>query len=376
MQAKAFVRQIAAQIFRDFPSKGAVLQYLLQGAWDIENSNDLQDILWGWTPKRCSEPMDLEGPRARVSLEAAKLGLTHSDAFFHKIFFDAAVLSYTNPRYRDAGSVRRTFKFFLSLGMNIEGKDPESGRTPILSIAMMSSSWCEECSVGAQWLQVFLEHGADVTAVDHDGRGPLHLSMAQHRRSQPIYFDRDCLGKFQKVVLLLRAGCSVDAVDVYGKTPGDMAREHMWEDGWTYALAETGMLAKESAEELRTKVSGVIQLSMIVWLCHQADGPKLERSGFDNWFEFYARRLKKEKSALIWQRALRIDDSDVVGGEGASSKNVQSEIVDNTNLSPLSRSQSWSTIPAVSTEVSTNAQQSDTDVIEDIIQTGQHHIWM
>ena len=143
---------------------------------------------------------------------------------------------------------------------------------------------------------------------------------------------------------------------------------------------------------------------MSFWLSRQADSPKVEQLGFHNWLDFYENWVPMEggnvytgygdeereevltdyvghlvEFFLLHQRdymkknfshLLKVDAEDTSGKDG------QSEDADNTDPPPLSSWASESTIPPLSKGVSTNADQSNTDDMGNIIGTGQHHIWM
>lgn len=258
------MRQLAAEFYYICSIEGAVFQYLLQGAWDIENSNDLQNILWGRSTYRTTPAIDrkdFEGARAQASLDACRLGQPLSDAFFHSLFSENGGLWSMTLGNEDTDSVRQYFELFLRLGMNPEYIDPESGRSLFLSVTKLNCARGLHPSLTVSWLQVFLEYGADVTVVDHVGRGPLHLTMERSRTNFYLNYDR-LLYIHQTIILLLRAGCSVDAVDVYGYTPGDLARENHWEDAWIDALEETGMLTDEIMDEVMEEVHKKVRAVM------------------------------------------------------------------------------------------------------------------
>lgn len=119
--------------------------------------------------------------------------------------------------------------------MDIESKRHYTNETPLLSMARKFQI------VPPTVLRALLYCGVDVSAVDYKGRGLLHLALMRNRRRQ-LSFE----WLKRKIVLLLRAGCSIYAVDDFGRTPTDLARETCVSIIWKRALGEVGMLDEET----------------------------------------------------------------------------------------------------------------------------------
>ncbi len=134
-------------------------------------------------------------------------------------------------------------RFLIDQGADIEYRDLLTRETPLLIIAEADDI------TNVDEMQVFLRLTADYSAVDYKGRGPLHLALKPSREalSRPVrrlfpiqLLDRHDLK--EKLVHLLQAGCSIHAVDNYGRTPTDVARKWRRKKAWEAALQEVGKL--------------------------------------------------------------------------------------------------------------------------------------
>ena len=208
-----------------------ITQYLLRGAWDIENSNNLQSIIWDTIEPPERRTKEYFETRYVVSKWVRELREGLDDEFFS----DNTPYAYVLSMHMDAESLRERLRFFLSVGMNLESRAHSSGETLLLYVAG------EGYPSSVTSLRVLLELGADYTATDYTGRGPLHLALPIEflpRNMSYVEYSHWSLFRVEKLVLLLRAGCSVNAIDHYGRTPGDMAREIGLENVWMSALQE------------------------------------------------------------------------------------------------------------------------------------------
>lgn len=144
--------------------------------------------------------------------------------------------------------VREWCGTFIQFGMDIESRDSLTGRTPLLLLA-------EGKEVNSLiWMKALLYHGASVAAVDHEGRGPLHLTLRQgkwqtRRRAKII---------MRMLVLLLSQGCSIQVMDNYGRTPTDLVRGTCMREIWRRALQKVGLWSAEVEHSLYDEVSVVI----------------------------------------------------------------------------------------------------------------------
>ena len=100
----------------------------------------------------------------------------------------------------------------------------------------------EDTISSLQSMLVLSRFDADYSAVDYKGRGPLHLTL-KPSRTYAFDFQRLHSRAFKdKLVHLLQAGCSIHAVDKYGRTPTDVARRWRRTKAWVAALREVGKL--------------------------------------------------------------------------------------------------------------------------------------
>jgi Acyltransferase family/Ankyrin repeats (3 copies) len=96
----------------------------------------------------------------------------------------------------DVGAIER----HLASGAGVDDVDPEHGGTPLLWAAAKGQ---------AEAIELFIEHGADVNAVDRDGGSALHAAAF--------------LGHEKAVDVLIRNGGKVNAANSRGSTPLDVA---------------------------------------------------------------------------------------------------------------------------------------------------------
>ena len=243
----------------------AVLNFLLDGAWDLENAEDLQHHIWkNFWYQQIHQPnlpvrsvQNLE-PWLQVSRRAYDLGHEFDEG--PKIF-GHAIMAYTVMGYLRHSSDIRTLEpdalrtlvhFFVSHGADIEQVHGHYQETALLFVAHSGDEF------SLPWLRVLLEHGANLTAQDRHGRGPLHLTLKKHTE---YLWDRED-GKWTtsmrlmqaKLVCLIRAGCSIHEVDNRGLTPTDLARESCLKFVWENALQEVNMLDDKMLEILDKKV--------------------------------------------------------------------------------------------------------------------------
>ena len=134
-------------------------------------------------------------------------------------------------------TLSKLLRFLISHGMDLESRASLLGKTPLLHMARTPSK------TSITIMHVLLEHGADCTATDDLGMGPLHLALEAYNDQWVL----NCLEKLwshlhmEKLVLLLRAGCSVNAVNHRGEAPGDYARRIRADAIWMSALQEVGL---------------------------------------------------------------------------------------------------------------------------------------
>ena len=125
------------------------------------------------------------------------------------------------------------FQFFINQGADIECKDSFRMETALLMAAEVDSI------IMLRMMPALLRFDADYSAVDYKGRGPLHLALKPCR----IYIGRlHRQALKEKLVHLLQAGCSIHAIDHYGRTPTDVARKWRRTKAWEAALQEVGKL--------------------------------------------------------------------------------------------------------------------------------------
>ena len=248
----------------------AILNFLLDGAWDLESAGDLQDHIWEnfWQRQvhqrdfRVRSVQDLE-PWLQVSRRAYDLGHDFDEGPKHlRPFIEGysvmghSVMGILNhdlaAEVMAPNAVRTLVDFFVSHGANIEEVPGHHQETALLAAAHSG----RESSL--PWLRALLEHGADHTAQDRYGRGPLHLTLEKQEKDLwgIEVGKRTTSMRFMeaKLVCLIRAGCSIHKVDNHGLTPTDIARESCLRVVWENALREVNMLDDKMLELLDKKV--------------------------------------------------------------------------------------------------------------------------
>ena len=239
----------------------AILNFLLDGAWDLENAEALQDHIWSniWggrpgSPVRSVQ--DLE-PLLQVSRRAYDLGHEFDDCLKNHCLFDAlypvtGYPDYSSAKTLEPNAARTLVDFFVSHGADIEQVQDPHQETALLAAAHSG----RERSL--PWLRALLEHGAALTAQDRHGRGPLHLTLKKQTKDLEESEDGICTTSMRlmeaKLVCLIRAGCSIHEVDSRGLTPTDLARESCLRIIWEIALREVNMLDDKMLELLDKKV--------------------------------------------------------------------------------------------------------------------------
>ena len=241
---------------------GAVLNFLLNGGWDLENSEHLQEYIWSNFVDQqtdISEPIslvhstqDLE-PWLQVSRRAFDLGHEFDK---HLNYFNDSVMFYLSDqptmKRMEPEAVRTVVHFLVSHGADIDQEKNSNGETALLYAA---HSGGEDSLL---WLRVLLEHGADYTVRDFVGRGPLHLTLKKHRTGYEEDGEDPPATSMRlmeaKLVCLIRAGCSIHEVDVLGATPTDFARESCLKIVWENALREVNMLDDKMLELIYKEV--------------------------------------------------------------------------------------------------------------------------
>ena len=247
---------------------GAVLNFLLDGGWDLENSEKLQDYIWANLMNQqidISEPInlvhstrDLE-PWLQLSRRAFDLGHEFDrdiNYFNDKVMFylsDQSTMKIMEPE-----AVRTVVHFLVSHGADIDQYGDSNRETALLYAA---HSGGEDSLL---WLRVLLEHGADYTVRDVAGRGPLHLTLKKYRPGYAESGDYEESGEDPpatsmrlmeaKLVCLIRAGCSIHEVDDLGATPTDLARGSCLRIVWENALREVNMLDDNMMELIDKEV--------------------------------------------------------------------------------------------------------------------------
>lgn len=147
---------------------------------------------------------------------------------------------------------------FLHLGYDINYRNSKM-ETPLIVTAR--STWPSS----AAWLQTLIENGANVFLLDRKGRSPLHKAL-QHKEC--IYFENSytsrgegyfpgakreyCFLVEEKLISLLKAGCSPRVVDNFGRSPGSYSRYSYLHSTWVRALEATG-----NVDAIDDEVSGL-----------------------------------------------------------------------------------------------------------------------
>ena len=259
LKANDMTTQMAACYTR-MPS-GAILNFLLDGGWDLENSEGLQKEIWAnLRYKRGDYPYGISlghstgdpEPWLQVSRRALDLGHGFDE---HFNYFNDDIMLYVREqsfmKRMDPKAVRTAVHFLVSHGAGIDRKD-SIGETALLRAAR---SGVEESLL---WLRVLLEHGADYTVRDIIGRGPLHLTLKKYRTKfykkerNPSATSRRLMEA--KLVCLICAGCSIHEVDHRGATPMNLARGSDLRIVWENALREVNMLDDKMLELINKEV--------------------------------------------------------------------------------------------------------------------------
>ena len=206
-------------------------------AWDIENSKLLQLIF-------CNEFLEcvsLNDSRRSgyfdVFLQQSKrisaLGQVIYAKLIHDIVSGGREYTFLDP----AQSIYDDFcGFLINQGADIEFRDSFRMETALLVVAELDNLR------SLRMLPVLLRFDADYSAVDYKGRGLLHLALKPARKHHNRYNRLHPRDLTDKLVCLLQAGCSIHAVDNYGRTPTDVARRWGRMEEWEAALEEVGKL--------------------------------------------------------------------------------------------------------------------------------------
>lgn len=238
-----------------YGGSGNILDYLLQTVGDSVDFSGLQRWIWAgfiyernYLSQRCMK-RDLQSyiniSRRAIDLEQP----LDEDLIFEFISNDVALVEL--PNNLDWRECLEICGFLVGHGANPECKD-RWGETALLKSAKSTSN----CS--PNWTRGFLQCGANLSAVDHKGRGLLHLSLRYGRGSYPSLFPGCSISWVEiraKLVELLKAGCQVRAVDNRGRSPTDFARVLNLKNVWLSALKEVDLLDEDILESLYNKVS-------------------------------------------------------------------------------------------------------------------------
>ena len=208
-----------------FPSE--ILNYLLVDAWDIENSNRIQSVLWSKRLFRGSLDTVFQ-----LSRRMSALGQTINTDLIHDILEDLDRL--LNRLDSAQIIIDDVCKLLINQGADIEYRDPFSEETVLLVAAEGDGN------ISLKLMPVLSRLGADYSVVDYKGRTPLHLALKPSRSYTARPLRRPSLEK--KLVHLLQAGCSIHAVDNYGRTPTEVARKWRRTKAWEAALEVVGKL--------------------------------------------------------------------------------------------------------------------------------------
>ena len=212
-----------------------IIQYLLKQAWDIENSNNLQRLIWGHIITSNSKALEQFEGRYEISKKVLELGQNFDDGFFETLCDYGILGSGLLSKQIDSQALRKYLRFFISNGMDLEEADSLFDETPLLYVARIHTK------PSVMWLRAILEHGANLTATNYAGKGALHLVFGQWIDSSWMPNGDKTRLLHTKLVLLLRAGCSVTAIDLDGRTPDYYAKTRGKEDVWMSALQEVGI---------------------------------------------------------------------------------------------------------------------------------------
>ena len=220
---------------KHFPSK--ILDYLLVDAWDIENFYAFQSLFVhyllsqhylydnAWT----SEGLD---QLFRLSRQSSASGQAIEANLIH-VLVRASTSYFSSPT--PELEYNYIFGFLINQGADIECRYSFRKETALLVVAELDDI------ISLNMMLFLLRFDADCSAVDYKGRGPLHLALKPSRiygGIQHLHFRAFT----DKLVYLLQAGCSIHAVDDYGRTPTYVARNWWRTKAWEAALREVGKL--------------------------------------------------------------------------------------------------------------------------------------
>ena len=215
--------------------RGKIIEYLLVDAWDIENCAIFQFFFWRNFLESVSALSDSwRSGDLDVSLQLSRrvsaLGqVIHAD-IIHDIVRASTYCTFSTPAVSIYDDL---FKFFINQGAEIECRGTFSEETALLVVAELDNI------ESLEMMPVLLRLDADYSAVDYKGRGPLHLALKQSRFYTQNLHSRTLK---KKLIHLLRAGCSIHAIDHYGRTPTDVARKWGRTKAWKAALQELGKM--------------------------------------------------------------------------------------------------------------------------------------
>ena len=154
-----------------------VIQYLLNGAWDIENSNRAQTFLWGAGRATARNYAKQLKARSVISRRVLELGQSFDGDFYNGRYFI--------PKLLDRLGLETSCNYYL---------------------------------------RIIISYGADWTAMDYSEMGPLHLMLERYDDQWVMDYPKELWSHVHmgKLVFLFRAGCPV--IDHRGEAPGDYAR--------------------------------------------------------------------------------------------------------------------------------------------------------
>ena len=241
-------------VTKRLPSK--IMDYLLVDAWDIENCAALQRALWLTFMTRVSGSNDSwKSGDLDVSLHLSRRISALGQVVYAELIYNIVrASSYHTYLSLPESILADLFKYLINQGADIECRDTFRMETALLVAA-------EKDSIGRSTLiPVLLRFDADYSAVDYKGRGPLHLALKPSRRDLSFDERLNPQGLKDKLVRLLQAGCSIHAVDKYGRTPTDVARKWERTKAWKAALQEVGKLECEKSECQCVRLSPCLHL--------------------------------------------------------------------------------------------------------------------
>lgn len=226
---------MAVYLVDHWPSK--IIDYLLVDAWDIENSVGLQLILWHIQLGRSRLYNCLGSGDLDLFFQLSRRISTSGQVIEANLIHDIVETSPFNslPPPEEIRNYNDICKFLINQGADIECRDSPRMETALLVAAEVDSI------ISLRMMRALLWLNADYSAVDYKGRGPLHLALKPSR-----LWDEDqrlhSRALKDKLVHLLQAGCSIHAIDHYGRTPTDVARKWRRTKTWEAALREVGKL--------------------------------------------------------------------------------------------------------------------------------------